>query len=141
MSAIGTFWWHSDIVALQNQLDADLEGTNNSVTACTGLDAATKASWTVFYTSTKAFTTQPAAWLNTGTQADQGQALQRELYAWQQQLSAKCSLTVPSLDPRERDRALDVATPLKYAAVIVGGLGVAYVTAQVSSTVRLFKKE
>jgi hypothetical protein len=138
MSVVATFWWHSDIVALQNQLDADLEGTNNSVNVCTALDAPTRASWVVFYTAAKAFTQQPAAWLNTGTQADQGQALQRELYAWQQQLSAKCSLTVPSLDPRERDRQ-DIATPLKYAAIIVGVLGVGYVTAQISSTVRLFK--
>ena len=138
MSAIATFWWHDDIVALQRQLDADLEGTNLSVTACTGLSSAMQASWQAFYASAKAFTQESAAWLNTGTQADQGQALQRELYAWQQKLSALCSLTVPSVDP-DKNKPADLSTYFKWGAVIAGVIGVAYVTGQVASTVRLFK--
>jgi len=139
MSAIATFWTHGDIVSLQKQIDADLEGTNNSVAACPKMSDAMRASWQAFYASAKAFTTADAAWLNTGTQADQGQAIQRELYAWQQKLSTICSLTVPSVDP-DKGKPADLSTYFKYGTAIAAILGVAWVTAEVASTVRAFKR-
>jgi hypothetical protein len=137
MSSIATFWWHDDIVALQKQLDADVEGVNRSVSACTTLSDAMRASWQDFYVSVKSFTQGPAAWINTGTQADRGQELQRDLLARQQQISGVCANVTPVSDP-DKGKG-DPTTALKWAAVIVGIAGVAYVTAQVSSTVRLFK--
>ena len=110
-----------------------------SVNGCTALSASTKASWQAFYAGVKIFTQQSAAWVNTGTQADQGQALQRELYAWQQKLSATCPLTVPSINPDAPKGPIDYNAALKWAGIIVGVVGVAYVTTEVVSTVRLFK--
>ena len=118
MSAIATFWTHGDIQALQKQLDADLEGTNTSVGVCPQLNDSMRASWQAFYASAKAFTQSDAAWINTGTQADQGQAIQRELYAWQQKLSTTCSLAVPSVDPDKGKP--DLASAAKWGALIVG---------------------
>lgn len=138
MSALFTFWWHDDIVALQRQLDADLEGVNNSVNTCTTLNDTAKTSWQAFYASAKAFTQEPAAYINTGTQADRGQELQRELLARQQQISGSCTNVTPVDDP-DKGKPQDPTTYLKWGAVIVGVVGVAYVTGQVASTVRLFK--
>ena len=138
MSAIATFWWHSDIVALQQQLDADLEGVNNTVTACTKLPDAMRASWQTFYASAKAFTQADAAWLNTGTQADRGQELQRELVTWQQRIGGYCVLQSAVSNP-DVGKPADLSVYLKWAAIITAVVGTAYVTSQVASTVRLFK--
>jgi len=137
MSAIATFWFHDDIVALQKHLDADLEGVNNSVAACgTKVPDTMRTSWQAFYVSAKAFTQAPAAWINTGTQADRGQELQRELLAWQQQLSATCPVT-PVDDP---DKGKPNPLPyVKWIAIGAAALGVAWVTTEVAATVRLFK--
>lgn len=137
MSALFTFWWHDDIVALQKQLDADLEGVNRSVATCATLSDPVRASWQDFYVSAKSFTQSPAAWVNTGTQADRGQEIQRELLARQQQISGVCANVTPVVDPDKGKP--DLTNAAKWTAVIVGVVGVAYVTAQVSQTVRLFK--
>jgi hypothetical protein len=138
MSAIATFWWHDDIVALQKTLDADLESTNASVAACTALSDTARTAWESFYTNAKAYTQSSAAWVNTGTQADRGQELQRELLAKQQQLTKSCSNVSPAADP-DKGKPADLSTYFKWGAVIAGVIGVAYVTGQVASTVRLFK--
>lgn len=135
MSALFTFWTHGDLVDLQKQLASDLAGTQQSVAACTKLDSATAASWAAFYQSVLAFTQDDAAWVNTGTQADQGQAYQRELYAWQQKLSATCTLTVPSVNPDKGKDMSGINTALKWGAVIAGFLGTAYIVGKIAPIV------
>jgi hypothetical protein len=90
-----TFWMHGDIVNMQSRLKAALDGTNQSVTACTALDTATASSWASFYASGVSWTSEAANWINTGAQATQGQAIEQELIAWQEKLSGTCTLTVP----------------------------------------------
>jgi hypothetical protein len=90
-----TFWMHGDIVNMQSRLKAALDGTNQSVTACTALDTATASSWASFYSAGVAWTSEAANWINTGSQATQGQAIEQELIAWQEKLSGTCTLTVP----------------------------------------------
>jgi hypothetical protein len=133
MSAIATFWSHSDIVTLQTTLGADLEATNTGVQACTGLDATTLQEWNFFYAGANAFVHEDANWLATGTQADEGQEYQRQLIAWRQKLSVKCPNLAPVSSPgggKQIDTGM--TTALKYGAVIAGFLGTAYVVAKVS---------
>lgn len=108
-----TFWMHGDIVNMQSRLAAALNGTNQSVVACTGLDTATASSWASFYQAGLAWTSQAANWINTGAQATQGQAIEQELVAWQEKLSGTCSLTVPIYTP----------TPANTTASTVIGFG------------------
>lgn len=90
-----TFWMHGDIVNMQSRLKAALDGTNQSVIACSALDAATASSWSSFYAAGVAWTSEAANWINTGAQATQGQAIEQELIAWQEKLSGTCALSVP----------------------------------------------
>jgi hypothetical protein len=108
-----TFWMHSDIVNMQSRLKAALDGTDQSVAACSTLDAPTKSSWSSFYSAGLAWTGQAAAWINTGAQATQGQAIEQELIAWQEKLSGTCTLTVP----------IYTATPANTTASEVIGYG------------------
>ena len=90
-----TFWMHGDIVNMQTRLKAALDGTNQSVVACTALATADASSWSSFYAAGVAWCSEAAAWINTGAQATQGQAIEQELIAWQEKLSGSCHLTVP----------------------------------------------
>jgi hypothetical protein len=94
-----TFWMHGDIVNMQSRLKAALDGTDQSVAACAALDAPAKSSWASFYGAGVAWTSEAAAWINTGAQATQGQAIEQELVAWQEKLSGTCTLTVPIYTP------------------------------------------
>lgn len=122
------FWWHGDIQGLQQDLLGTLAATNIAVTACTALDPTTLGEWQTWYAGAYSFATTDAAWLNTGTQADLGQQYQRELYAWQQRLSKTCSIAVPAVDPDKNQPDLTgVNQALRYAAIIAGFLGTAYI--------------
>jgi hypothetical protein len=99
MSTTFTFWMHGDIVNMQNRLKAALDGTNQSVAACSGLDAATASSWASFYSAGVAWCSEAANWINTGSQATQGQAIEQELVAFQERLSGQCTLSVPIYVP------------------------------------------
>jgi hypothetical protein len=94
-----TFWMHGDIVNMQSRLKAALDGTDQSVAACSALDTATKSSWASFYSAGVAWTSESANWINTGAQATQGQAIEQELAAWQEKISGQCNLTVPIYTP------------------------------------------
>ena len=54
-----------------------------------------RSSWASFYGAATAFVSEPANWINTGSQATQGQAIEQELIAWQEKLAGSCQLTVP----------------------------------------------
>jgi len=131
MSALFTLWFPGDLQAVQQQLLADASGVDQTVTGCTGIDAATKASWESFYLGLKAFGAQSFGWFNTtSAAADQAQLLQRELYAWEQKLSTTCKLTVPMVDPTQTSGAAassNLMTAVKYGAVIAGFVGSAYI--------------
>ena len=108
-----TFWMHGDIVNMQTRLKAALDGTNQSVVACTALATADASSWSSFYAAGVAWCSEAAAWINTGAQATQGQAIEQELIAWQEKLSGSCTLTVP----------IYTATPANTTASEVIGFG------------------
>jgi hypothetical protein len=101
-SIVPYFVWPSTVKAAAADVLASLEGTNDTVTACTTLDAPTKASWVSFYTPTKAFLTSelsPSIW-GLGGQMDNVNAAAQDLFGWQTLLTNRsCTLTVPSVDP------------------------------------------
>jgi hypothetical protein len=122
------FWWHSDIQDLQKNLGATLAATKIAIDACTALDATTRAQWEAWYAGASDFVSSDAAWVNTGTQADQGQKYQAELYAWQQKLSKTCAIAVPAIDPNANKPDLSgLGEALRYGAIIAGFLGTAYI--------------
>ena len=131
-----TLWTPDDLQTVQQQLLADAAGVDQTVGACTNLDAPTKASWQAFYQGVKAFGAQSFGWFNTtGAAADNAQALQRELYAWEQKLSTACRLTVPAFDPTSPpgDPSKNtIVQALKYAGILAGFLGTAYLVKTVT---------
>jgi hypothetical protein len=95
-----TFWMHGDIVNMQSRLKAGLDGTNQSVVGCTGLDKNIAGAWTAFYAAGVSWCSEAANWINTGAQATQGQAIEQQLVAWQEKISgANCNLAVPIYTP------------------------------------------
>jgi hypothetical protein len=131
-SSLATFWWHSDIVALQSSIKSALDATNTDVNACAGVDAGSKQAWAAFYTSATAYTQESAAWIDTGSQADHLQDLQRQLLAWQQFLTGKgCALGSPmvQIGPAETGKTLENIA--KYGAIIAVAWGSAYLVSQV----------
>lgn len=101
-SIVPYFVWPSTVKAAAADVLASLEGTNDTVQSCAALDAPTKASWSSFYTPTKAFLTQelnPSIW-GLGGQMDNVNSAAQDLYGWQTLLASRnCTLTVPSVDP------------------------------------------
>jgi hypothetical protein len=101
-SVVPYFVWPSTVKAAAADVLSSLEGTNDTVNACTTLDAPTKASWLSFYTPTKAFLTteiSPSVW-GLGGQMDNVNSAAQDLFGWQTLLSSRsCTLTVPSVDP------------------------------------------
>jgi hypothetical protein len=127
------FWWHSDIQDLQKNLGATLSATKIAIDACTVLDATTRAEWETWHVGASDFVTSDAAWINTGTQADQGQKYQAELFAWQQKLSKMCAIAVPAIDPNfNKPDLTGLDQALRYGAIIAGFLGTAYVVGKVA---------
>lgn len=126
-----TVWFPSDLRAVQQQLLADSAGVDQTVAACTSLDAPTRTSWGSFYAGIKSFASIDYGWTNTsGAAADQAQLLQRELYAWEQKLASSCKLTVPAVDPTKTtgaDSASGLNQTLKYGAIVAGFVGSAYI--------------
>jgi hypothetical protein len=136
-------WSLSDLLDLQAKLASDATSTNQSVIACTSLDAASRANWQAFYLQVQAFTAQTPVWLfptasnevlGSGTRVDETQALQRSLYAWQQKLSTTCALSAPLVAPGTPDGpSAGTVDALKYVAITAGFLGTAYVVARVAA--------
>lgn len=125
-------WTPGDLHAIQQQLLADASGVDQTVASCAKLDAPTRASWASFYAGIKDYGAIDYGWFTTtGEAADRAQFLQRELYAWQQKLSATCKLSVPSVDPNKPPGGDDLATALKYGAIAAGFVGSAYIVGKV----------
>ncbi len=130
------FWFHGDIVDLQTRLLTGLNDTDASVKACAKLDAATAAGWASFYALASGFCKEPAAWLNTGQQADVGQNYENSLIAWQHKLSAVCPLRgVPYEQPGDKGKE-DLSGTIKWVIAGLGVVAVAYAVGEIASTIR-----
>ena len=97
----------SDAALALQRLAADSAAVNASVQGCPSLDAATHAEWAAYYSYLKTFTAQTPVWffptaptdvLTTGYLSEDIIQNQRQLLAWQQRLSTKCTAP-PVEDP------------------------------------------
>lgn len=139
---IVTLWTADEMSTAMANLQQAADAVNASVGACAALDAASKTGWAGFYQTVSAFAApanRPAHWWDTsGTQADELQAFQRELQAWQAKLSAKCPVNVglvappPAVGPQ-------VENAIKWAAIGVGAIAVAVVVSKVAHELDMFR--
>lgn len=128
------FWWHSDVVRLQNKLKTGITTTNTAVMASTKLDAATRAAWTAWYTNTLDFCDSDAAWIDTGSDADEGQRLERELVDWQHKLIGGGVVIPGALYTSPDGKPFidsDMEKTIRYIAVGAGILGTAYIVGEI----------
>jgi hypothetical protein len=141
-------WTPTDIANGQKQLLADATTTDQGVTTCTGADATTKAQWATFFADVKTYCAVVPVWffptgtnetITTGKLADQLQAYQRELFAWQQRLQGmKCSVLVNNPTPPSVAIDPSVVSAMRWGGVIAGSLAAAYVVGKISTTLNLF---
>jgi hypothetical protein len=137
-------WTAADQVAAQNLLLANATGVNSSVTACTALSSTDQSAWTTFYQAVQTFCAQvPVDFFPTGTNevlqtsglADQLQAYQAQLLAYQQKFSKTCNISVPT--------PVTPTTPglqtLQYVAVAAGIIGVAWAVSSIVEETKLVK--
>jgi hypothetical protein len=130
------FWFHGDIVDLQTRLQAGLDQTNGSTVGCAKLDAATAANWASFYKLASGFCHEPAAWLNTGQQADVGQNYENQLIAWQRILNPICPLSGPSYKRPGDTGDADIASTIKWLVAGLSVVAVAYAVGQVAGATK-----
>lgn len=140
MSLLGTYWTPQNLHDMQVALKARLDATATAVQACGAtLDAATVAGWNAFYAGIEDFTGEDPSFWGAGAMADQGQAHDAELTAWQRRMGPKCP-GVAALIPVDdgSDKTSDLVKIFKYGAIIAVFVGSAYVVSSVASTVKLF---
>lgn len=97
-----TIIYPSTVKDAQAQLLASAEGIDGAVQACSGLDAATKSSWTFFFGTLKAFCQEdPGIW-GLGSRMDRVESYQTELFAWQNTISSANCQGVPAVPQPEQ---------------------------------------
>lgn len=126
---LGALVFPSSVADLQEKLFNDFVAVDHDVTACTGLDAATRSNWLAFVASFEAwYNVDPYTWTGywtAGNLYDQGLQLQTQLISWQAQLkTANCTLTEPDISPPPA--GVDWSS-LKFIAASIAVVAVAFV--------------
>jgi hypothetical protein len=131
-----TIYLPSDMQALLARLFQSAQGTDTSVRQCSQIDQGTRAAWGLFFAQVVDFCSISTGFFF-GSRVDQGEQLERELYAWQQKLAGMgCSMTVPIFNPANptNDPSQNsLVQALRYGAVIATAVGGAYVVGKVIS--------
>lgn len=131
MSLFG-YWYLPDLAAAQQKLCASAASTDAAVQSCASLDAATKTLWSAWYANAQTFCVEVPVWiwasgphdvLATGAFVDRLELLQKELYAWQQRLSAKCALA-PVVDQAQTSFGLGDPATQKTVQFVAGAAAV-----------------
>lgn len=117
--------WPSTAKAAEAELLAEASAWNTSVQA--SCDATTKASWAPFYSALVAFTsTDPGIW-GLGGFMDRVQSWEDALYQWELFLQTKCpGGTAPVINPAPPEPPSPWPDVLKWGAIAVGAVAVAY---------------
>jgi hypothetical protein len=134
VSILGTFVLPADVAAKQARLLARAQVTDADIQKCGALDQGTRAAWGVFYTSIiDLVNTGPTFW-GAGGEMDQTETAERELLKYQETLKGTCALSVPPFDPSTQNPETAALLQLaRYAVVIAGVAGTAYVIGQIVS--------
>jgi hypothetical protein len=129
------FWGPDDINDLKRRLRASAIGTDLGAQACAALPDTTRAAWGIFYAGVLDYCNSPTGFFTTGAQANRGEELENELYAWQQKLTAaSCTLGAPSVNPQPAEPPGTGA--LKFLALAVIAVAGAYVVHEAVATIR-----
>lgn len=120
----------------KKSLLGQLQGTDQSVQACSALDSNTRASWGLWYAQAMTFAQSDSSVWTAASDTNTAQAYATQLYAWQQKLSATCPLTVPMPNPNAPDPTQQaIVQMLYYGAWIAGSVSVAYAIGKVISVI------
>ena len=133
-SVLPEFWTVGKVDDLKAKLRTSLQSTDIGVQACASLDDTTRAEWGLFYaTSMQWAQTSTSVWL-LGSQADQGQNYQDELYCRQQTLFAGgCVVPVDNpATPSALGANSPLTTTLKTVTVLAGVVAGAYLVGKVT---------
>jgi hypothetical protein len=135
---------HDGLVAIQKRLLAKARGTDDSVRACTGLDATTRAAWGSFYIQVVDFANTDFGYFFFGSTVDHAKALEQEVYDWDTKLALKCQLALPVTDPSKlpggsqqpTSPTLDaLGSMVKWLAIGAVAVGGAYVVGKAISLI------
>ena len=133
-----------DVQAEQARTLSSAQTTNQSVQACTTMDATTKQEWATFYDSLVKWCNTPIvnlwtpwnpdnAVVVTGDTGDTMMAYEAQLQAWQKRIATICKNAAPEQAPFDPDPAGDKASQwVRWTAVIVGFAATAYTVGQVA---------
>ena len=128
------FWTTGKVDDLKAKLRESLTSTDIGVQACSALDDTTRAEWGLFYAAAMTWAqSDTSIWL-LGSQADEGQNFQDELYCRQQTIAA-AGCTVPQDNPASPPplpSGDQVKQILQTVAVIAGVVAGAYVVGKVT---------
>lgn len=125
----------STVADEQKRLAAALQGTDDTVQSCPGLDDQTRASWGLFYAAAFAFTQESPGFWDCGTQMDRALSYEQELVAWQTKIQGmKCLSTTPNFNPNPPITP-DITAVLQKAIWLAGIIGGAYVIGTVAQFV------
>jgi hypothetical protein len=133
-SLLPEFWTVGKIDKLKDVLRESLLSTDIGVQACPSLPDAQRAEWGIFYATAMQWAqSDTSVWL-LGSQADQGQTFQDQLFCQQQTLNSY-SCAVPMFNPVSPS-ALDpqgaVGSTLRVLTVAAAVLAGAYVVGKVT---------
>jgi len=142
-------WTPTDIRNGQSELLASATATDQAVAACAGIDAAKRSEWATWLASAKSFCAETPVWfvptssndvIVTGKLADQLQQFQKELLAWQQQLSGPagkgCSFS-PMIAVNDAP-PVDWNALVKYGSVAAILVATAVIVSKVADEIKLF---
>jgi hypothetical protein len=128
-----------DVQAEQARTLASAQATNQTVQACTTMDAASKSEWNTFYQDLTNWCNTPIVnvwtpWLPsnavvvTGDTGDTMMAYEGQLQAWQQKIAGFCKSASPSLATFNPDASGATASQaLRWGTVLVGFAATAYI--------------
>ena len=133
-SVLPEFWTVGKIDDLKAKLRESLLSTDIGVQACVSLDDTSRAEWGLFYATAMQWAqSSTSIWL-LGSQADQGQNFQDELYCRQKTFSSTgCTVPVDNpASPGAGPSTSDLSGILKTVTVLAGVVAGAYVVGKVT---------
>jgi hypothetical protein len=128
-----------NVAARKAELDAYVTATDTDVTACTALDASTRAAWGSFVIGWKAFMDDKPGWLDSGAQGRQAAEYADAIRQWQAKLAPVCTtISVPTVPLVAADESISL---LKTVAVVVGLVAGAVVVVKVLDVLPKAKRQ
>jgi hypothetical protein len=125
---------------------ADLDAI---VSHCTGLDAGKKAAWETLYASIQSFCQEVPVWfipsgsnevVMSSNMLERAIQYQHNVANYRKAFTKPCNITTPGYDPyKQNDTGDQILQALRYAAIIAGFVGTAYVVGKTVEVIQDFE--